>query len=43
MGITRTQLVEKVRHRLGEPMVKVELCDGQIVEHIDYARQKYIK
>lgn len=43
MGISRTQLIQKVRRRLGEPLVKVELCDSQIIEHIDYARQKYIK
>lgn len=43
MAISRTQLMQKVRNRLGEPMVKVELCDAQISEHIDYARQKFIK
>lgn len=43
MAISRTQLMQKVRNRLGEPMVKVELCDNQISEHIDYARQKFIK
>lgn len=43
MAISRSQLIQKVRTRLGEPMVKVELCDGQISDHIDYARQKYIK
>lgn len=43
MAISRTQLVNKVRRRLGEPMIKVELCDEQIIDHIDYARQKWIK
>jgi len=43
MAISRTQLIQKVRNRLGEPMVRVELCDSQISEHIDYARQKWIK
>lgn len=43
MGITRTQLINKVKHRLGAPMVKVELCDEQIIDNIDYARQKFIK
>jgi len=43
MAISKSQLMQRVRNRLGEPMVKVELCDNQISEHIDYARQKYIK
>lgn len=43
MGITRTQLINKVKRRLGAPMVKVELCDEQIIDNIDYARQKYLK
>jgi len=43
MAISRSQLIQKVRNRLGEPMVKVEMCDDQISEHIDYARQKWIK
>lgn len=43
MAISRTQLMDKVKRRLGAPMVKVELCDEQIVDHIDYARQKWIK
>jgi hypothetical protein len=43
MAISRTQLMDKVKRRLGAPMVKVELCDEQIIDHIDYARQKWIK
>jgi hypothetical protein len=43
MAISRTQLIGKVRRRLGEPMVKVELHDEQIIDHINYARQKWIK
>ena len=43
MAISRSQLIQKVRNRLGEPLVKVELCDVDISEHIDYARQKFIK
>lgn len=43
MGITRTQLINKVKRRLGAPMVKVELCDEQITDNIDYARQKFLK
>ena len=43
MAISRSQLIGKVRRRLGEPMVKVEICDEQIVDHINYARTKWIK
>ena len=43
MAISKSHLTQKVRNRLGEPMVKVEICDNQISEHIDYARQKFIK
>ncbi|KFZ25607.1 MAG: hypothetical protein KQ78_02199 [Candidatus Izimaplasma bacterium HR2] len=43
MAISRSQLIQKVRNRLGEPMVKVEVCDNQVSEHIDYARQKWLK
>ncbi len=43
MAISKSHLTQKVRNRLGEPMVKVEICDNQINEHIDYARQKFIK
>lgn len=43
MGISRTQLIGKVKRRLGAPLVKVELCDDQIIDHIDYARKKFVK
>lgn len=43
MAITKSQFVDKVKRRLGHPMVKVELCNDQIVDHIDYARTKFIK
>lgn len=43
MAISRSQLIGKVRRRLGEPMVKVEICDEQIIDHINYARTKWIK
>ena len=36
-------LIEKVRRRFGYPLVKVELDDTQISDHIDYAREKFIK
>jgi len=39
---TRTQLREMVKRRLGAPMVKVELCDDQINDHIDYSTSDYI-
>lgn len=41
--ITKDDLAEKVKRRLGAPLVKVELDDLQIYDHIDYAREKYIK
>jgi len=41
--LTKTRLIEKIRRRLGHPMVKVEVDDKQISDHIDYARSKYIK
>jgi hypothetical protein len=43
MAITRQELRERVKHRLGYPMVKVEICDTQIDDHIIYARDKFIK
>jgi len=39
----KEDLIEKVLRRLGYPMVKVELDNTQIIDHIDYARQQYIK
>lgn len=39
----KEDLVEKVKRRLGAPMVKVELDDTQIFDNIDYTRQKFIK
>jgi len=39
----KEELIEKVLRRLGYPMVKVELDTTQIIDHIDYARQQYIK
>lgn len=41
--MTKSNLIEKVRRRLGYPLVKVELDDSQVSDHIDYARSKYIK
>jgi hypothetical protein len=41
--MTKEKLIMKVKRRLGHPMVKVELDDSQIIDHIDYARDKYIK
>lgn len=43
MAITKTELVEKIKRRLGYPMVKVELDDSQIYDNIDYARSNFIK
>jgi len=43
IGITRSSLAEKIRRRLGAPKIKVELDPQQIYDHIDYARNKYVK
>lgn len=40
---TKEQLLSKVKRRLGYPMIKVELDDSQILDHIDYSRQQYIR
>lgn len=41
--MTKAELIAKVKRRLGYPMVKVELDDTQISDHIDYARSMFIK
>jgi hypothetical protein len=41
--IKKSDLIEKVKRRLGYPVVKVELDDQQIIDNIDYTRDKYIK
>ena len=38
MYITKKQLAEKIKRRLGYPMVKVELHPRQIEDTMDYAR-----
>jgi hypothetical protein len=43
MAITKKDLAEKIKRRLGYPMVKVELDPRQIDDAIDYARDKFIK
>jgi hypothetical protein len=39
----KEDLVEKIKRRLGHPMIKIELDSTQIFDNIDYTRQKYIK
>lgn len=41
--MTKSELSEKIKRRLGYPMVKVELDTSQIYDSIDYARSKFIK
>jgi len=41
--MTKKALAEKIKRRLGFPMVKVELDNSQIYDAIDYTRQKFIK
>lgn len=43
MAITKKDLAEKIKRRLGYPMIKVELDPRQIDDAIDYARDKFIK
>lgn len=43
MAITKKQLAEKIKRRLGAPMIKVELHPKQIDDAIDYSRDKFIK
>lgn len=43
MGISKKQLAERIKRRLGYPVVKVELDPRQIDDAIDYARDKFIK
>ena len=43
MAMKKVDLAEKVKRRLGAPMVKVELDPSQIYDNIDYAREQYIK
>jgi hypothetical protein len=39
----KEQLVEKIKRRLGAPMVKIELDNTQIFDNIDYTRNTFIK
>jgi len=39
----KSNLVEKIKRRLGFPMVKIELEDATIQDNIDYSRQRFIK
>ena len=41
--MTKTQLAEKIKRRLGYPMVKVELDYSQLTDAIDYARDKWTR
>jgi len=43
MSTTKKELAEKIKRRLGYPMIKVELHPRQIDDAIDYARDKFIK
>lgn len=43
MAVNKAGLSQKIRRRLGHPMVKVELDPQQITDSIDYARNKWIK
>jgi len=40
---SKTHLADRIKRRLGHPVVKVELDPQQIYDTIDYARDKFIK
>lgn len=40
---TYTDLIKRIKMHLGWPVVQLELCDEQIVEHIDHAIEFYSK
>jgi hypothetical protein len=39
----KTELADRIKRRLGYPMIKVELHDDQITDSINFARNKFIK
>jgi hypothetical protein len=41
--LTKSHLADRIRRRLGHPVVKVELDQQQIYDSIDYSRDKFIK
>ena len=43
MAITKQHLAQKIKRRLGHPMIKVELDNAGLNDAIDYARHKFIK
>lgn len=43
MSVSKNELAEKIKRRLGAPMVKIELDDTQIYDNIDYARDLFIR
>jgi hypothetical protein len=43
MASKKSDLIERIKRRLGYPTVKVELDVATIADHIDYARQRWIK
>lgn len=43
MAITKQKLAQKIKRRLGHPMIKVELDNSQLNDAIDYARDKFVK
>lgn len=41
--MNKQELIDSIRRYLGEPMVRVELDDSQIIDSIDFARKKWEK
>jgi hypothetical protein len=38
----KSEMTLRIKRRFGYPMIKVELDDTQIIDHIDYSRHKFI-
>ncbi len=43
MAITKDELIERIKRRLGHPVVKIELDDAQVIDNIEFAVKKWKK
>jgi len=41
--MTRSELISLIKRNLGSPLIKIELVDDQIIDSINYARDRFIK
>lgn len=42
-ALKKSDLIEIIKRRLGAPLVKIELDDAQIIDNINYTKDKFIK